>query len=263
MANTARQASPPRHGAWAQRGRIAPFLPWSDGTGRPWRGVARLPGMIPFVLLYIVLSWVLFIPAAEKENGKYSIDEDAVDNLIFHIPDLSERFPAALFSLGTAPWLNHDSIQLVYVTILLLLFGLVFEFREGTGRFILVFFGTTFAAAVIAGFALHLIYPELLDRPFLEKAWGRTWSGGSAGCFGIMGALAARARRPGPLLAFFIVWELFILWVNLRGYTSAFHFTALTTGFLVTRFVLPPVRRKPPLAARASSSVGHLPMDRD
>ena len=124
MANTARQASPPRHGAWAQRGRIAPFLPWSDGTGRPWRGVARLPGMIPFVLLYIVLSWVLFIPAAEKENGKYSIDEDAVDNLIFHIPDL-------------------------------------------------------------------------------------------------------------------------------------------TTGFLVTRFVLPPLRRIPPLAARASSSVGHLPMDRD
>jgi hypothetical protein len=248
MADTARDApprTPPRHGATTVRDRLAPFLPWSDGTGRRWRGWARAPWMIPFVPFYLILIWVLFVPAAERRNGTYWIDDEAVEDLLFHIPDLSQDLPAASLSLVTAPWLNHDSIQLIYVTILLLLFGLVFELREGPARTMLIFFGTTAAAAVIAGIALHLIYPELLDRPFLEKAWRRTWSGGSAGCFGLMGAFAARARRPGPLLTFFILWELFILWVNLRSYTSVFHYTSLVTGFLVTRYLLPPVRRAP------------------
>ncbi|MBA2276723.1 MAG: rhomboid family intramembrane serine protease [Chloroflexia bacterium] len=223
--------------------RIASSLPWTDGSGRPWCGWARVPRMVPFVPSYLLVSWILFVPAAERRNGKYWIDEAAVDHLLFHVPDLSEDFPLALRSLATAPWLNHDSLQLIYVTALLLLFGVVFELREGTGRTVLLFFGTTFAAAVIAGFALHLVYPTLFDHRILENAWGRTWSGGSAGCFGLMGALAARARRPAPLLAFFVLWEMFIWWVNLRNYTSAFHLTALTVGFIAARFVLPPIRR--------------------
>jgi len=239
-------------GAAPLRDRIAPFLPWSDGTGRRWVGWKGLPRRVPFVPVYLVVSWGLFIPAAERRGNKYWIDEEAVEQFLFAVPDLSRNFPAALFTLVTAPWLNHDSLQLIYVTALLLMFGLVFEFREGTWRTAALFFGTTFAAAVIAGFALHLIYPELLDRPFLEKAWQRTWSGGSAGCFGLMGALAARARRPGPLLVLFVGWELFILWANLRSYTTAFHLTALTTGFVVTRYLLPPVRRVPQLSGKPS-----------
>ncbi len=242
---TRQTASEVRPGAdtSGSRHRFAPALPWTDGTGRPWQGWRRLPLMVPFVLLYLLLSWSVFIPAAERDGNKYEIDEEAVDRLLFHVPDLRADFPAALLSLITAPWLNHDSVQLIYVTILLLLFGFVFELREGTLRTVLIFFGTTFVAAVIGGFALDLIYPELLDRPFLEKAWERTWSGGSASAFGLMGALAARARRPWPLLTFFVAWELFILWVNLRSYTTVFHLTALATGFFATRYLLPPVRR--------------------
>lgn len=225
------------------RDRLAPYLPWTDATGRRWRGWLRTPLMAPFAFIYMVISWVLFVPAAEQRNGKYWIDEEAVDHLLYHIPDLSQDFPKAMRSLLTAPWLNHDSLQLVYVTALLLIFGVIFEIREGTTWTVVVFFGTTFASAVAGGAILHGIYPGLWDTWVLENAWQRSWSGGSVGCFGLMGALAGRTRRPILLLTVFLLWEAFIWWVNLRNYTSVFHITALITGFVATRYVIPPRHR--------------------
>ena len=183
-------------------------MPWTDGTGRPWRGWLRLPFTAPFVILYVTVSWVLFLPAAEPSNGTHVIDKERLDRSLYHIADLTENFPRLLQSLITAPFLNHNDVQLVYVTILLLLFGIVFEAREGTLRTVMLFLGTTLTGALVAGVLLHIIYPDIADNAFFERAWTRTWSGGSAGCFGLMGALAARARRPWLLLELFAVWEL-------------------------------------------------------
>lgn len=225
------------------RHRLAPYLPWTDATGRRWRGWSRMPLMAPFAFIYMAVSWVLFVPAAEQRNGKYWIDEEAVGHLLYHVPDLSQDFPKAMRSLLTAPWLNHDSLQLVYVTALLLMFGVVFEIREGTLRTVMVFFGTTFFSAVAGGAILHGIYPELWDTLALENAWQRSWSGGSVGCFGLMGALAGHARRPILLLSIFVLWEAFLWWVNLRNYTSVFHLSALAAGFVTSRYLLPPRHR--------------------
>lgn len=231
----------------ADCGRSLPWLPWTDGTGRRRSGWRDAPVFTP---AYIIASWLLFIPAAERINGKWSIDEEAVGHLLYHVPDLSRDFPLALRSLLTAPWLNHDSLQLIYVTALLLIFGLVFEVREGTIRLVLVFFGTTFLSAIAGGLVLDAIYPELWDTRMLEKAWERTWSGGSVGCFGVMGAIAGRTRRPFALVLIFLAWEGFLWWVNLRSYTSVFHITALGAGFVATRFLIPPVRAAEIAAAR-------------
>lgn len=225
------------------RRRLALILPWTDGVGRPWRGWKRLPLAAPFVLGYLAVTWALFLLTARYSAtgpyaGKFAIDEARFDALLYHIPDLSRDLPRALGSLVTAPFLNHDHVQLVYVTILLLLFGVVFEAREGTRRTLALFFGTTLAGAIVAGGLLHLIYPAILDLPILATAWSRTWSGGSAACFGLMGALAARARVPWPLLGLFALWEINVAVWYLRSYTPAFHLTALVTGFLVMRYVL-------------------------
>ena len=226
------------------RDRIAPFLPWTDGTGRRWRGLTRLPAMIPFIPVYIIVAWTRFILAAEKrDDGLYWIDDDAVSHLVFHVPELTDDPLIALRSLITGIWLNHDSLQLIYVTALLLTFGAVFELHEGTLRMVLLFFGTSFAAALLNGLVLHLVYPDVWNIRMFEVAWNRSWMGGSAGCFGILGAVAARARRPGPLLVIFIGWECAVWWVNLRNYTSAFHFAALATGYIATRMFIPPIRR--------------------
>lgn len=218
---------------------LQPFLPWADGSGRPWPGPTRLPLAAPFILGYLVVSWALFVPAAEPEGWKYSIDEGRVGSLLYRIPLLTENLPLALRSVLTAPFLNHDSLQLVYVTVLLLAFGLAFEVREGSRRAAALFFGTSFIGALGAGLVLHLVYPEWLDTALLRNAWDRTWSGGSAGAFGLMGALAARARRPWPLLALFLLWETNVALWYLRIYTPAFHVVALATGFALTRWLLP------------------------
>jgi hypothetical protein len=222
---------------------FARFTPWTDGTGRPWCGWKRLPVTIPFVITYLMVAWVLFIPAAERRGGLYWIDEEAVGHLLFRIPDLTGDPPRALRSIVTGPWINHDSLQLIYVTALLLLFGIVFEVREGTFRLMLIFFGTSCVGALVAGALLHLVYPHPWDIRLFEVAWNRYWTGGSAGCFGVLGAFAARARRPGLLLAVFVVWECAVWWIVLRNYASAFHFWALAAGFLATRWLLPPIRR--------------------
>lgn len=222
--------------------RIAPFFPWTDGTGRPWPSWRRLPVAAPFVVVYLAASWVLFVSLAARRDGHYAIDQEALRPFLYGIPDLTDRPLRVLTALLTAPFLNHNDVQIVYVTVLLLLFGVLFEVKEGTLRTALLFFGTTWLGAIVAGALVHLIYPDLLDQRIVEKAWERTWSGGSAGAFGIMGAFAARARRPWPLLLLMIVWELNVGFWYLQHLTPAFHLTALAAGFLVTRFFLRPVR---------------------
>ncbi len=221
---------------------IAACLPWAGGGGRPWPGWARLPLMVPFAPLYLIASWALFLPAAEPAPGNYVIDPEPVRPFLYHIPDLSRDFPRAIGTLLTAPWLNHNAVQLVYVTALLLLFGVAFELKEGTRLTIALFFGTTFAGALAAGLLLHLLYPQVVDNAFMARAWDRTWSGGSAGCFGLMGGLAARARVPWPLLALFVLWEVNVVAWYLREYTPAFHLTALVVGFLALRYAGAPGR---------------------
>ena len=206
---------------------------------RTWlreRGLPRLTAT-PFVALYLIVSWAIYLPLVRPRGGRFSIDKEPIEQLLYSIPDLSEDRLGVLRSLLAAPFLNHNLLQLLYVTGLLLLFGAAVERGLGARSTALFFFGTTLVAAIGAGLLLHLIYPDLSDRPIFVRAWEKTWSGGSAGCFGLMGVLAARSPRPGRLLVLFVAWELVVLAAYLRNYTSAFHLIALVTGFLVARFL--------------------------
>jgi hypothetical protein len=211
---------------------------------RSWLGKARpsRPAETPFVAFYLIVSWAIYLPLVRPRGGRFSVDKGPYEDLLYSIPDLSEDRLGVLRSLAASPWLNHNLLQLLYVTALMLLFGAAVERGLGARRTALFFFGTTLVAAIGAGLLLHLIYPDLSDRPIFVRAWEKTWSGGSAGCFGLMGVLAARSPRPGRLLGLFVAWELVVLAAYLRNYTSAFHLIALATGFLMARFL--------PLAAR-------------
>jgi hypothetical protein len=201
-----------------------------------WTHVFRtLPRRAPFVTFYLVASWALFVPAARFRDGKVNIDKERIEGFLYHIPHLSEDFPRALRSLATAPLFNHNLVQIGYVTALLLLFGVAVETRYGPARTAALFFGANFVAALAAGSLLHLLYPELWDAEVATIAWARWWAGGSAGCFGLMGAFAAGARRPWRVLGLFLLWELNAAIWYLQNYTSAFHLIALATGFLAAR----------------------------
>ncbi len=125
---------------------------------------------------------------------------------------------------------------------------------KGTLRTIALFFSTSLVGAVAAGLLLHLLYPDIWSSRLAELAWGRPWSGGSAGAFGLMGATAARAPVPWPLLALFVLWEANIVYWYLHEYTPAFHISALFAGFLLTRYLLPARRATPSTAAPGVST---------
>ena len=235
---------------------IAAF-PRIGGGWKTW--LARLT-IAPVSLLYVIVMWALFLPLAHQGDGKYDIDLEKVSPFVYRIPDLSVDFPRAARALATAPFLNHDSVQLVYITILVLLFGVIFEAREGSRRTALFFVVGLVSGAFGAGILLHLLYPEITSAPMYAYAWERTWSGGSAGCFGVIGALAARSRRPWLFLGLAVLWDLnwpylrvlasgsggpqfdLVWWHVPHSFTSAFHLIALAVGYVVARFWLRPDR---------------------
>ena len=188
--------------------------------------------VLPFTAGYLIVAWLAAFLVTRPETGAESL-------LFFHVPDLSADLRRGLAALFTAPWLNAGPLQLVYVTILLLIFGTFVESREGSIRAAAIFFGASAIAAVVAGTLLHVIYPAVLDTPTLESAWTGAWGGGSAGCFGLIGAAAARSPRPGAFMGFAVLWEMNVWYWRLQNYTPIFHFAALAAGFLMARFFFP------------------------
>jgi len=217
---------------------LSPYVSWGQVGGRTWPAWYRIPLRAPATLTYLAAAWVLF--SRLRPRGIEPLDTERYEAFLFEIPELSQAPIEAAGSLLTAPFLNHAPLQLGYVTVLLVLFGIAFEVHEGSLRASLVFMGSGLAGALVAGVLLHGLIAVFPGSEFLTFAWERTWSGGSAGAFGIMGGLAARARRPWPLFAFFVFWELNVGAWYLRSFTPAFHLTALATGFALKRWRLPP-----------------------
>ncbi len=202
----------------------------------------------PFVLLCVAVSWAFTFILAKPDYGYES-------RLVFHVPDITSDAWNAISSLFTAPLLNRGPQQVLYVTILLLMFGVMVESREGSRRTLLIFFSSAGSGALFAALLLHILYPGLSTHPALAEAWTGAWSGGSAGAFGLAGAFAARQHRPWPWMLAIIIWEANVAVLHLRNYTPVFHLAALVAGFLVTRYLLPPRERPTDLLDRASTPV--------
>ncbi len=222
--------------------RIASYLPWRDAEGRPRPWPPRWWLRFPAVLTYsLVTSSLLVVFAILFDRRIQNVPDPLLSLLVYQIPELSHEPLLVPLHLLTSVWINHHPLQLVYVLALLALFGVPFEIKEGSRRAILVFYGTSVAAGLGAGFALHGIR-FLHDANWVDVAWEDRWVGGSAGAFGLMGAFAARARRPWPWLLLFLAWETGAFIVYLRDYTPAFHLSALALGFLWTRYRFLPRR---------------------
>jgi hypothetical protein len=229
---------------------------------RWWKGCLTKVAAVPVSVLYVIVTWALFLPLAHRANGTYAIDLDRFSPFVYRIPDLSADFPQAIRALATAPFLNHDSIQLVYITVLVLVHVMRFERREGARRTALLFVIGLISGAFGAGLFLHLLYPEITSAPMYAYAWERSWSGGSAGCFAVIGALATRSRRPWLFLGIVVLWDLYwpylrvwaagsggpqfdlVWWHVPHSFTSVFHLIALAVGYVAARYWLRPARQQ-------------------
>lgn len=222
------------------------FLPWrnDDGSARPWPSDwwRRFPGVAGYcavaVVVFALAAWTQGRNAVPVRDVIITLGpvEFPLAFLAYEIPDLFANVPKTILNFGTAIWINSHPVQLVYVLVLLGLFAVPFEIREGTKRTALVFWGTSVSASIAAGLLLHAIMAIGIDAAWADDAWGRLWAGGSAGAFGIMGALAARAKRPWLLMLLFFLWEVNVEYWFLKSYTVAFHLSALVIGFAWVRW---------------------------
>jgi hypothetical protein len=215
-----------------QRTRLDPAL----------QAIRRRPRELPAIALwYLVLIWSIFLVVAAIDfRGR----REVADPYGYSIADLAENFPRALASLPIAPFVNVGVLQLLYVTAILAVISPRLVEREGPALPAVVFMGTSLFAGIAAGLALHAIDGHVMSHPILDEGWERSWNGGSAGCYGLVGFLAAGARRPWLMLGLIGAWEIGLTGIHLHSYTPAFHVSALAAGFVMGRLL--PTRRAAP-----------------
>lgn len=215
-------------------------MPWHDVL--PWRRTeggraARWPvwAPTPAVTVYVLGSTAAFL-AFGPRSGPFVDDPPQWwwDLFAYRAHDLVDDVPLTLLHFATSVWANVHWLQYAYVTTLILLFGTWFERHEGPGRTVAVFYATSIVAGIVAGATL-LVITATTHSAWWENEAQRVWVGGSAGAYGLLGGIAARARNPTALLAVFVAWEIGLAVVYLHRATPLFHVTALATGFVMLR----------------------------
>jgi hypothetical protein len=208
--------------------------------------VLRRPAVLPRVARwYLVAAWLLFLAVAAIDFGGR---REVADPYGYAIGDLADNPARALAVLPVATFVNVGVLQILYVTAILGSVGPHLASR-GDRLVAAVFLGSSIVAGLTAGFALHVLDGQLSHR-ILDEAWERHWNGGSAGCYGLVGLLAAGTRRPWLMLGLAVAWEVGLTGAHLRSYTPAFHISALLTGFAAGRWL----ERRAPAPAPAVAS---------
>jgi hypothetical protein len=207
-------------------------LPWRTADGR-----AAAPRWLPTpaVAVYVIGSSMLFF-AFGPRSGPTVADAPQWwwDLFAYRAEDLVHDIPLTLLHFATSVWANVHWLQYLYVTALLVTFGMWFERHEGSARTAAVFYATSIVSGIVAGAALLVLEASTGSAWWANEA-DRVWVGGSAGAYGLLGAIAARARQPAFLLALFVAWEIGLAAVYLHRATPLFHVTALVVGFAMAR----------------------------
>lgn len=218
-------------------GRLGAYWPW-HGLPAP-RHPSPVAGF-PATLVYALGTSSLFLLYVRLyARAKEAVPRPLYEFFVFEIPQLTADPLRAFVNVFTSVWPSYHWIQLAYVLGLLAIFGVAFERREGSRRAILVFYASSVGGALLGALLLHVLR-STMDAAWIDSAWNDQWTGGSCGAFGLMGAVAARARNPWPLLALYLVWEINVEWFHLRNYTPVFHLFSLAIGFVLARYVLKP-----------------------
>ncbi|MEX0784319.1 MAG: hypothetical protein WD557_16885 [Dehalococcoidia bacterium] len=207
----------------------------------------RRPSELPAITLwYLVIAWTLFLVVAAID---FTNRRELADPFGYSIGDLGENLPRALVVLPVATFVNVGVLQILYVTAILAAVSPRAVARDGQLLTAAVFLGTSIAAGLVAGLVLHTLDGRV-THPILDEAWERSWNGGSAGCYGLIGLLAARSRRPWLMLGLVGAWEIGLVGAHLRSFTPAFHVSALLAGFVAGRWLS---RRTTPDAAATTA----------
>lgn len=212
-------------------GRILPFSGCHTlhSAPRSWRdAVTRLR----FVGGFLLIAWPTFLLLV-RSDGWIPGDVQANVGFVVSMWESDAARAAVVSHIGIV--VQHSWPQMIYVTILFLAAGVAYELREGSLRALLVFYGATLTGVAILTTVVLLgpVVPGV--SPLSQHAAAVSWSGASVGCFGLLGALAATARNPWPLLLTILLFEVTVELALIPTLALVMHGAGFAFGFVVSR----------------------------
>lgn len=143
--------------------------------------------------------------------------------------------PMSFFlSLFTAPWFHNGIDHILLVTIAgFLIIVPSFEVHYGPVATAILFFFLVVITTTFIGGCFNLANIWWPENEFVSFVYGRNWMGGSAGFYGIYGALLQKSKKPLTGLLIVACWETFSNQVfGISSQINLMHMTAATFGFL-------------------------------
>jgi len=141
------------------------------------------------------------------------------------------RFISAIL---IGPIFHNSTEHILFITGTFLWLVQSFEVRVGAIRTFILFLICTAIAATLVSAGMVIAGHFWPKDPNLISGFSRTWMGGSAGLFGIIGASSHQSRRIWvvPAIAItFETWNHFLHGTSM--FTSIGHMVAMTAGFLI------------------------------
>lgn len=186
----------------------------------------------PFILGFLILSWPIFLFLVRSTGW---IARDIQANIGF-IPVQWEasNLMWAFVTTNVGIVIQHSWGQIIYVSLLLLTAGVLYESRHGTLRAMLIFYGAS--AVGVATLLFFLVTAPLNGGASWSVALAHTsWSGASVGAFGLLGAYLGSLDRPWPYLAAWGMYEGLVEWYLVPSMAVVMHVTGFLFGFVVSR----------------------------
>ena len=210
--------------------------PWCAVDGRPLRPLELLLSR-KFSILYLAVIWVLWlglVPGGKFDCIEFGGRLGCVGGL--WPEEIISKPLKFLFSLVVAPWFHHDGGEhIFFVTCFgFMIFVQSFEVREGSVKTFLIFFTSIAFAGILVALAMNMGDMLWPDNEIINQGMGRSWIGGSAGFFGIIGASAHQSNSRWLVILIAVIFETWNYYTHgISTFTSVAHMMSMAYGFLI------------------------------
>lgn len=187
----------------------------------------------PFLSIFLITAWTIFLILV-REDGWIPDDLRPHIGFIWNLWAVDPLRAALMANVGII--VQHSWGQIVYVTLLLGLVGMAYERRNGSLRTFLMFYGACVTGVAVLSL---IILTTWFNGPhgWNEYLARTSWSGASVGCFGLLGATVATARKPWILLGGWALFESVVEWGLVPGLAVTMHVAGFLFGFTASRWI--------------------------
>ena len=221
--------------------RLIPYQwPWTDNQGNLYPSIGTWAASRKFSLLYIIASVMIVagLGFASRSNcdGPWQIVFQC--NWTMWMGQFHSDFWHFLLTCFTTAWFHNDLPHILFVAFFGFMFPVQsFEVQHGTKMTVILYFAIYLYIGLSLGACSHLLKFFVGETEFVIQIFKRSWMGGSAGIFGIIGAMANWSKKTWFLLALIVLFEVFSY--NILGnniYISIVHLNSTFFGFLFGYF---------------------------